>query len=243
MMGVIMRQLSSGATESSMAFVQSRSVEDFVKTVYALQQKMERVSTNALRDALGISAPSVTDMAQRLMDSGLIDYRKYRGMRLTARGEQIALMMIRRHRLIELFLVQELGYALHEVHEEAEALEHAVSDRFVEALDRKLGFPSMDPHGDPIPQADGSYVEAARDLQLLTELPLDTPARVSRFLTDDSQMLQHTLDRGFALQGRVEVLDRDPFEGPLRVRLQDAEAVIGHTVAANILVELDDDSE
>ena len=108
-----------------------KSVENFLKTVFALQQTQERVSTNALADALEITAPSVTDMARRLMDAGAVDYVKYKGVRLTDMGEDIALKMLRRHRLIELYLVQELGYELHEVHEEAEVLEHAVSDQFV----------------------------------------------------------------------------------------------------------------
>ncbi|MBC7813828.1 MAG: metal-dependent transcriptional regulator, partial [Burkholderiales bacterium] len=130
---------------------QSKSVDDFLKAIYVLQQQMERVSTNALADVLTISAPSVTDMAQRLVAAGLVDYQKYRGVVLTDAGMEIALKIIRRHRLIELYLVEELGYLLPEVHEEAERLEHAVSERFIEAVATKLGKPAVDPHGDPIP--------------------------------------------------------------------------------------------
>lgn len=217
---------------------QSESVENFVKAVYALQQHSERVSTNALRDVLNITAPSVTDMAKRLQEAGLIDHRKYYGVRLTPLGERVALRTIRRHRLIELFLVQELGYALHEVHIEAEALEHAVSDRFVEAIDTRLDHPHFDPHGDPIPAADGTIKQ--RDLRPLSELELDTTARVSRYLAEESDMLQHILERGFQLNTPVAVRSRDPFNGPLTIVVGDtnAETVLGYNIADLILVEV-----
>lgn len=218
----------------------SKAVEDFLKAIYRLQQGMERVSTNALKDSLSISAPSVTDMAQRLVESGLIDYRKYYGVRLTEEGESIALKIIRRHRLIELYLVQELGYDLHEVHDEAEALEHAVSDRFVDALNEKLGAPSFDPHGDPIPAEDGTI--ALRELYHLTELPLHTPARVSRLTAHDADMLQHTLDKGFHLEALVTVIARDPFNGPLTLRVGGVDVVLGYFVADSILVEQVDEA-
>ncbi len=214
----------------------SKSVEDFLKAVYTLQQRSERVSTNALKDALSISAPSVTDMARRLVEAELIDYRRYYGVRLTIEGEQLALRVLRRHRLIELYLVQELGYDLHEVHDEAEALEHAVSDQFVEAIAHKLDDPQFDPHGDPIPAADGSV--ARRVLHPLSELELGTPARVSRFITSDPNMLQHTIDRGFVLGAQVEVMARDPFDGPLTIRLNDEDVIIGFNLAATILIEM-----
>lgn len=149
--------------------LRSESVQNFLKSVYALQQEMDRVSTNALADVLGISAPSVTDMAQRLEEAGLLDYQKYRGVVLTDKGQQAALQIIRRHRLIELYLVERLGYALHEVHDEAENLEHAVSDRFVEAIAARLGHPDLDPHGDPIPAQDGTITH--RNLIALTDWP------------------------------------------------------------------------
>src|SRR5215216_6312158 len=114
----------------------SESVENFLKAIFSLQQAEERVSTNTLAEALMISAPSVTDMAQRMVKDGLVDYQKYKGVVLTRAGQEVALKIIRRHRLIELYLVTELGYELAEVHHEAEALEHAVSDQFIEALAR-----------------------------------------------------------------------------------------------------------
>ena len=215
---------------------QSESVQNFLKAVYSLQQQDEEwVSTNALADALKISAPSVTDMAQRLAAAGLLNYRRYGGVRLSDEGEALALKIIRRHRLIELYLVKELGYALQEVHAEAENLEHAVSDRFIEAMSRKLGNPNFDPHGDPIPSEEGRVVP--RDLHPLSEWPEHTAASVSQIKTDNQDMLQHILDRGFKLESRVEVIERDPFDGPITTLVDGKKRTVGHSVAACILVE------
>lgn len=213
---------------------QSRSVEDFLKAVFSLQEQDERVSTNTLRDALNITAPSVTDMAQRLVAAGLVDYQKYRGVLLTDAGREIALRVIRRHRLIELYLVRELGYELRDVHGEAERLEHAVSDHFVEALARKLGQPHVDPHGDPIPSAEG--VIEQRDLRPLTELEPGVQTTISQLKTNDAEMLQHMLDRGFRLNARVEIVERDPFHGPITALVDGKRRVVGFQVADNILV-------
>jgi DtxR family Mn-dependent transcriptional regulator len=213
----------------------SESVENFLKAVYALQQVDERVSTNDLSQRLGISAPSVTDMAQRMMAEGLIDYQKYRGVRLTGEGERIALHVLRRHRLIELFLVRELGYPLADVHAEAEALEHAVSDTFVEALAAKLGDPAVDPHGESIPTADGTIDK--RDLLPLSDLPMNTPARISQFTTRSADMLQYILDRGFGIDQHVVVTARDPFDGPVTAELDGRRTIIGQQAAACIYVE------
>lgn len=213
----------------------SKSVEDFLKAVYGLQQRMERVSTNALADVLEISAPSVTDMARRMVDTGLVDYRKYYGVRLTTQGEEVALRIIRRHRLIELYLVEELGYQLHEVHEEAEKLEHAVSDRFIEAIATKLGDPLVDPHGDPIPATDGTMTDA--ETVPLTELPDGQVGKISRLLSNSSEMLQHMIERDFKLGAEVQIVTRDPFDGPITVNVDGEERIIGHNVAVCILVE------
>jgi DtxR family Mn-dependent transcriptional regulator len=213
----------------------TRAVEDFLKAVFTLQQQVERVSTKELADFLGRTQPTVTDMAQRLLAADLLDYQKYHGLRLTETGQDIALRMVRRHRLIELYLVRELGYALHEVHDEAERLEHAVSDRFVDALAHRMGDPQIDPHGDIIPAADGSMAE--RDLQPLSELRINVPATVSRLKAASNEMLQYILKRGFHLGSRVEVVEREPFDGPLTALVDGQRQVIGHSVAACIDVE------
>ena len=161
--------------------MQSESVQNFLKSLLTLQRGSELVSTSAMAEILQISAPSVTDMTQRLEEAGLVSWRKWRGFRLTASGETEALMILRRHRLIELFLVEELGYELPEVHAEAERLEHAVSDRFIEAIARRMHEPGLDPHGDPIPAPDGTILR--RRLRPLSEWPAHKPATVSRILT------------------------------------------------------------
>lgn len=214
----------------------SESVEHFIKAVYKLQQEQDRVSTNALKDELNITAPSVTDMAKRLVKDNLLDYRKYHGMRLTTTGEAMALQIIRRHRLIELYLVQELGYELHEVHDEADGLEHAVSSRFIEAISDKLGHPKFDPHGDPIPAEDGAITE--RDLHALSTVPLSATAQVSRLIAPNDEMLQYILDKGFALHSIVQVTARDPYDGPVTIMVEGDETVIGHAIAELILVEV-----
>ncbi len=213
----------------------SQAVQDFLKAVYTLQQEAERASTSALAEMLSISAPSVTDMARRLTLAGLVDYEKYRGVRLTESGEQEALRVIRRHRLIELYLVTELGYAIHEVHDEAERLEHAVSDRFVEAVATRLGNPTVDPHGDQIPGPDG--LVPPRQLQPLVGLPIGARARVAWFASARADMLQHLMDKGFALGSTVEIVRRDPFDGPLTVLIDGQEVIVGYTAATHISVE------
>ena len=212
----------------------SKSVENFLKAVYALQKENERVSTNALAQALNILPPSVTDMARRLAETGLVDYQRYYGVRLTPDGEATALRVIRRHRLVELFLAQELGYALPEVHEEADQLEHVVSERFIRAIDARMGYPAIDPHGDPIPAENGAITQ--RDLVPLAQLPDGARGRVSRFSCDDA-VLKYVLARGFALGTEVKIIAKDPFDGPVTVSIDGRECAIGRTVAVCILVD------
>jgi DtxR family Mn-dependent transcriptional regulator len=137
-----------------------------------------------------------------------------------------------------LYLVQELNYTLDEVHDEAEKLEHAVSDRFITAVANKLHHPLFDPHGDPIPAPDGTIIE--RKLYSLVDIPLNTPVRVARLLAEDGEMLRYILDQGFALQDTVEVTQRAPFEGPVTLHLGKETIVIGCKVAASILVEVEE---
>ncbi len=215
----------------------SQSVQDFLKAVYTLQQQMERVSTNALAEMLSISPPSVTDMAHRLMMAELVNYEKYHGVRLTETGEREALRVIRRHRLIELYLVKDLGYALHEVHDEAEQLEHAVSDRFVAALVEKLDNPTIDPHGEVIPGIDGTC--HYRELHTLTQFPMGIRAKVACLTINNSEILRHLMDKGFTLGSQVEIITRDPFDGPLTVLIDGKTVMVGYTVATYISVEQD----
>ena len=167
----------------------SEAIEDFLKAVYLLQQDHERVQTSLLADALAITAPSTTEMAKKLARAKLVSHEPYRGIRLTAAGERIALEIVRHHRLIELFLVEALGYGWDEVHDEAERLEHAMSDRLADRIAEYLGDPHFDPHGDPIPSVEG----AVRELSLtpLSEWPLDTPGVVTRLLNQAPDLLRY----------------------------------------------------
>lgn len=213
------------------------SSENFIKAIYNLIQKTgeSRISTNALADVLQIKAPSVTDMAQRLEESGFVDYVKYRGVALTLKGHELALRILRRHRLIELYLVNELGYQLHEVHAEAEVLEHHVSDRFIETIAHKLGDPDLDPHGDPIPDRDGMMI--VRDLQPLSELPLYTVATVARIGIEQDEMLKLILQKGLCLGAQVTLLAHTPTDETFTISVLGVETVISQQVAMYVMVE------
>ncbi|MBK9122615.1 MAG: metal-dependent transcriptional regulator [Chloroflexi bacterium] len=212
----------------------SESVENFLKAVYTLQHVTERVSTNALAERLNVTAPSVTDMARRLEDAGLLNYQKYYGMRLTDEGERVALAVIRRHRLIELYLVRELGYDLHEVHDEAERLEHAVSDRFVEAIDRKLGTPDIDPHGDPIPTAEG-VVTPVSALQL-TQLTPGSAGIVARLDGGSAEILQHLAAREIRLGDEILLVSCNEDFDSLDVEINGRSETIARAIAGSIYV-------
>lgn len=218
----------------------SESVENFLKAVYTLQQVSERVSTNALAEHLGVKAPSVTDMARRMVEAEMIDYQRYYGVRLTQRGEMAALAVIRRHRLIELYLLRELDYPLHEVHAEAERLEHAVSEQFISALDKKLGYPEIDPHGDPIPSAEG-HIAQSSDIPL-TQLALNTQARVARLNTSNSEMLEHLVSRSIKLGDVIRVRSRDPFDGPLRLIVNGQAKTLGYKAAECVMVKQEENA-
>lgn len=213
----------------------SRSVQDFLKGVYTLQERMERVSTNAMAALLSISAPSVTDMAQRLLAAGLVHYEKYHGISLTEKGAQEALLIIRRHRLIEMYLVNHLGYALNEVHDEAERMEHAVSDRFMEALASKLDNPVCDPYGEVIPAIDGTILR--RELYPLVTLPIGEKASIARLSSDEPQILEHLLSKGFAVGTEIKTVSIDPFNGPLMVLVNGKPVIVGYKVANAVSVE------
>ncbi|MCY3944911.1 MAG: metal-dependent transcriptional regulator [Anaerolineaceae bacterium] len=215
--------------------LQSESVQNFLKSLLTLQQGSELVSTSAMAEILQISAPSVSDMTQRLEEAGLVSWRKWRGIRLTPAGENEALMILRRHRLIELFLVEELGYELPEVHAEAERLEHAVSERFIEAIASRLHEPGLDPHGDPIPAPDGTILR--RRLQPLSAWPPDRLAVVSRIRTRSEDMLRVIVSQGITLNARVEIMGDAAADGPLALRVNGRLQRIARAAADCILVE------
>lgn len=212
----------------------SEAIEDFLKAVYLLQQEHDPVQTSVLADALSITAPSTTEMAKKLARAKLVWHEPYRGIRLTPAGQRIALEIVRHHRLIELFLVETLGYAWDEVHDEAERLEHAMSDRLAERIAEYLGDPRFDPHGDPIPSPQGDVQELA--LTPLSEWPLDTPGVVTRLLNQAPDLLRYLSDKGLILGATVEVVRRDPFEGPVTLRISGDEQAISPHIAQYVLL-------
>ncbi len=194
------------------------TVEDYLKCIFLEQEETGNlVPMGRIASALGVASGTVTAMVKTLSQSGLIGYEPYSGVSLTEAGRKLALHVLRRHRLIELFLVEVVGMDWGEVHEEAEQLEHVVSDRFVERMDSMLGYPRVDPHGDPIPNAQG-HVER-RDHENLLSCALSLPFRVSRVRDQSSGFLQLLEQQGLVPGSRVEVKERNTAAETVRLRL------------------------
>ena len=218
----------------------SSTVENYLKAIYhgqALLAKDARlVSMGQVAAALNVTPGTATTMVKALAESGLAEYEPYSGVRLTAAGEKLAALVLRRHRLVELFLVQVLGMSWDEVHEEAEQLEHVVSDRLIELIDRMLGRPTHDPHGDPIPTAEGTIPPGHHD-SLLT-CPLDTPLRVTRVSDQDPAFLRFIESNGLKPGQGIEVDSRDAAADSVRLRMAGgATMTIGARAASKVLVE------
>ncbi len=197
--------------------LRSSAVEDYAKAIYALETRDdEPVSTTALAERLGVTAGSASGMVKRLGELGLVTHRPYHGVLLTEAGRRVALEVIRHHRLLELYLVESLGVPWDRVHEEAEVLEHVLSDELEELISAKLGHPTHDPHGDPIPSRELTIEEVRTEsLQALEPGVRGTFARIS---DSDPDMLRYLAARGIAPGDELEVVDRQPFGGPVFVR-------------------------
>ena len=193
----------------------SSNMEDYLKTIYELGES--EVKTQDVARALGVSAGSVTGMLKKLGDLKLVDYTRYRGVSLTPAGRLVALETLRHHRLIETYLAQALGYAWHEVHDEADRLEHVISEDFEERIARLLGNPAFDPHGDPIPSRDGVVPESKG--QPLATLTTGTRATLTRTTNQDPEVLRYLGEHGLVPGRTVTVLQRAPFDGPLTLAL------------------------
>ena len=217
----------------------SSTVENYLKAIYVgethLVAGQKLVPMGQLAAALGIAPGTATTMVKALAESGLVTYEPYNGVKLTGAGEKLAARVLRRHRLIELFLVQELGMNWDEVHDDAEQMEHVVSDRLIERMDEILGRPEFDPHGDPIPTADGQL--AHRALETLLTCPLNTPVVVARVTDQDAAFLRflesHQLKPGqtIEVEARDEVSDSVRLKGPNGQRM-----TIGARAASKLLV-------
>jgi DtxR family transcriptional regulator, Mn-dependent transcriptional regulator len=215
----------------------SQAIEDYAKAIFALESKSrEPVSTNALAERLSLTAGSVSAMLKRLDELGLITHTPYRGVRLTPAGRRIALEVVRHHRLIELFLAEMLNMPWDRVHAEAEVLEHVLSEELEELIAAKLGDPTHDPHGDPIPTRDLTIEEGASvSLQGLEAGDRGTFTRVS---DSDPEMLRFLAERGIAPGDPFEVVDKQPFDGPLFARFGDNVHVLGGKLAKAMRVEV-----
>lgn len=196
----------------------SEAVENYLKTIFLLTERWEgSVGVSALAERLRVSSPSASGMVRRLVEAGLVDHARYAGISLTPQGLESALAVVRRHRLIEMFLVTELGLAWDEVHEEAEALEHSISDRLLDRIDHRLGHPRFDPHGDPIPSQDGTLpvVHGRR----LPDLRYGEGGTLVRVDDTDPAVLRYLDESDVRLGDRVDLLERRPFDGPYIVRV------------------------
>ena len=196
--------------------VRSRSIEDYLKTIFTLEEDHDGpVTTSRLADRLGLAPSSVSGMVKKLASEQLVHHRPYAGVTLTDTGRAAALRMVRRHRLIETFLIDQLGYRWDEVHDEAENLEHAVSDRLIERIDVTLGHPRFDPHGDPIPSADGSL--PTLNARRLDELDSGAAGVLVRVDDRDPDVLRHLTALGIELGQPMTVSEVLPFDGGLRI--------------------------
>lgn len=213
----------------------SEAVQDYLKAIYKLQAGGGAVSTSALADAMGVSAPSATGMVKKLAGLRLARHTRYQGVVLTRAGERIALEIIRHHRLLELYLAEALGYTWDRVHEEAERLEHVISEEFEAKIFEVLGRPTRDPHGDPIPAKDGTEITA--DHERLSDLEPGAKGVIRQVSDSDGEMLRYLGTRGLVPDTALEVLDKAPFNGPLTVRTGRTSHVIGRELAGHIWVE------
>jgi DtxR family transcriptional regulator, Mn-dependent transcriptional regulator len=217
----------------------SEAIEDYAKAIYALQRRGagRPVSTTDLAQRLGVTSGSASAMLKKLAERGLATHAPYHGVRLTAAGERLALEVLRHHRLLELYLAEELDVPWDRVHDEAETLEHVISEDLEARIAAKLGHPTHDPHGDPIPTADLSIEEG--DTRSLAELAPGDHGRFVRVSDSDPAMLRYLHHRGIRLGARLEVLDRQPFGGPLTVRLGEETHTLGGALAAVMRIALD----
>lgn len=195
----------------------SSSIEDYVRAIYGLAERGEPVTNTSLATRLEVNPSSVSGMVTKLSQQGLVAHVPYRGIELTGEGRLVARSVLRRHRLIESYLVTELGYTWDEVHAEADALEHTVSDLLIERIAAKLGNPMRDPHGDPIPATDGSVEELST--RLLDELEAGAVGEIVRVWDTDPNLLRYLAEHAIGIGERIEVVERQPFGGSIVVRV------------------------
>lgn len=214
----------------------SQAVEDYLKAIYVLQSDLddEGVSTTRIAEEMGVSSASVTNMIKRLAKLGLVRYESYYGARLTEAGRKIALEVIRHHRLLELYLKEVMGYSWDEVHDEAENLEHHISEQFEDKIAELLNHPTMDPHGDPIPTKEGLIPDVATSP--LVEMDMGELYLLGRVKNQDPELLRYLEKIGLIPGVRIEILEKAPFNGPLTLEIEGENRVIGYDVASHLYI-------
>lgn len=216
--------------------ITSDSVQDYLKAIYVLDSYGHDATTSGIATRLGVAAPSVSAMVKKLVADGLVSHSPYREVHLTEAGEEAALQVVRRHRLVETYLHHALGLSWDEVHDEAEVLEHSVSDRVVDAMDDALGHPCRDPHGDPIPPRHGRHTEVRDDP--LSSVSAGSRVRVERVSDHNPGVLRHLARIGLVPGTEVRILSRDATAGSLRVQAGPDRHVLGAEVVAAIFVSV-----
>jgi DtxR family transcriptional regulator, Mn-dependent transcriptional regulator len=212
----------------------TRQAEDYLKAIYEIERNGDAAGTTHIAARLGIASASASGMVRRLARQGLVTVQRYRGARLTARGRRIALQMIRRHRILESYLVTRLGFGWDGVHDEAERLEHAASGDLIERMAAALGHPDADPHGAPIPRADGTVDDARH--RCLDDLAVGDSTQVAGMSDEDAALLRYLGELGIRPGASVRLVDRAPFDGPLTVAVGRMRHVIGTAVARQVYV-------
>ena len=214
----------------------SQSVEDYLKVIYQLETEGPGATTNNIAEMMEVSSASVTNMLKRLARLNLIEHTSYKGAKLTEAGCKIALEILRHHRLLELYLKEIMGYGWDEVHEEAEKLEHHISEQFEDKIAELLNYPTHDPHGDPIPTKDGIMPKMA--LLPLTDASINNQYIIGRVREQESELLRYFEKIGVIPGVQIRIIDKAPFNGPILVKLEDVEKTIGFNIAEQVyLVE------
>ena len=213
----------------------SISVENYLKNIYELSVSEAKVTTSLLADRLGIAPASVTGMIKKLSKKGFLRHIPYKGVVVTEKGKRSALKIIRKHRLWEMFLVEVLHFSWDTIHEEAEAFEHIMSDKMENKIDEVLGFPTVDPHGAPIPRKDGTIKKM--NLKPLGLAKEGTTVRVLSVIDENPELLQYASSIGLTLNKKIVVKQKNKFDDSLVIRIGSKETVISSKLAQNIFVE------
>jgi DtxR family Mn-dependent transcriptional regulator len=213
------------------------SEENYLKTIFHLTNLSDlEVSTNAIAEMMETKASSVTDMLKKLAEKDLVNYKKYQGVSLTEKGKMTAKMIVRKHRLWEVFLVDKLNFSWDEVHDIAEQLEHIKSEQLIDKLDDFLGSPTEDPHGDPIPDAQGRM--AKTDKQLLSELTVNQKGICVGVKDSSAEFLKYLDKQGIALGSKIEIISKETFDLSTKIKVDSKELTISNKIASNLFVKL-----